>query len=222
MSPTRQQDAFATTAVLVNATIHQLKSTSPQDLFPVLAQLHLVGSDAFFVPGVMNNIFQDGSANYLQLTMGGLAFGNPAYYVKENLQVLVNATRDVLVGVLNLSVTNALPRAQAAANLEFAIASIWGEPETYQEYLPMMTLAQLSLQTGADYTIYTDALSLSLASSDQVIVSVPSFFQNLTNLIAQSTLQAVHDYLVFHSFLTYEQAIQGGPQVHIIHHPNQS
>eukprot|EP01111_Echinosteliopsis_oligospora_P003460 TRINITY_DN1545_c0_g2_i2.p1 TRINITY_DN1545_c0_g2~~TRINITY_DN1545_c0_g2_i2.p1 ORF type:complete len:753 (+),score=188.09 TRINITY_DN1545_c0_g2_i2:29-2260(+) len=193
-------DEFIKSILNINeAYITPINSTQWSEVLPVLAQLHALGSDAFFTPGQMQNLFSDDSFMYLALEQSG----SPIFYTNTTIQREYNMTLAVLdaLGVVEGLATRALD----VLRVEFALFSIYGDAQTYQEYYVNMSVSEFKTLTNISYNSYIEAtLGRTLADNETMILSVPSYFaaENLTALLGELTIQQLKDYLAYRTFVS--------------------
>lgn len=181
--------------------IGDLASLSSDSLFPLLADLHKVGIDAFFVPDVLNNIYVDGGDNYLVLWMSGISLSPASYNDGNATQKLASKINNVL-SLVYKDATYA--RADNVVALEGRLANITIEPEEWQDFLDVTTVQQLNAITSMDYFTYVNNLlpTVNASLDDPIMVSVDAFFANLAPVLNNTELQTVQDYLMWRSYVS--------------------
>jgi len=168
-----------------------VNETTASTVLPTVAALQAMGVDAFFAISQMDNIFAEGSDNYLQFMQSGISSID---YTDANM---VGNYTALIAQVLNvfMNITNA--RASAVVNLEYTLFNISGNPETYEEAYVNMTFSEFQNVTGYDFSSYISALQVNVSGSDIVIVTTPSFFAELGSAINAAGAQGVSDYLAW-------------------------
>eukprot|EP01112_Ceratiomyxa_fruticulosa_P017285 TRINITY_DN5357_c0_g2_i1.p1 TRINITY_DN5357_c0_g2~~TRINITY_DN5357_c0_g2_i1.p1 ORF type:complete len:769 (-),score=136.58 TRINITY_DN5357_c0_g2_i1:65-2371(-) len=194
-----ETDTIETLTPYINS-INNLQSAQDAQLLPLLAQLHVIGIDAFFVPGYIDNIFENtpNRLNHLILEEGGLS-----EYINYNdttdLEELAQAVGYTLQ-LFNPNLTNSELTSATIEVIDFEvqIAMIHSDPEDFSDYLVNMTYAQFKqFFTNFDFDYYIQGIGLGnvITPSTTVIAAVPYFFNNLQNVIQKNPLSTIQYYL---------------------------
>eukprot|EP01113_Clastostelium_recurvatum_P032527 TRINITY_DN4194_c0_g1_i1.p1 TRINITY_DN4194_c0_g1~~TRINITY_DN4194_c0_g1_i1.p1 ORF type:complete len:773 (-),score=130.52 TRINITY_DN4194_c0_g1_i1:64-2301(-) len=192
-------DTLLQLGYLMDSKINVLPSTQDSDLLPVLASLHYMGVDAFFNPGVLENIFgEDNPLNHLMLNLGG--FTQAVNYSQPDAPLSVGYLAEIssVIELFN-NISNVPEVASNIFNLEGALANIVPQDiEDITDVYVNMTYGEFkSSVTSLDFDTYIDGLELGSTIKDTtvIIVSVPGFFTSLANVTSNADLATVKYYL---------------------------
>ncbi len=163
-----------------------------------IASLHLCGEDVFFASGVSSDMI-DSNTNVFYLNQSGLGMGDRDYYVKGCDQALKDGYKAFLEKVLTLAgFSDADKKAANALKIEDQIAEVsWTSVEQRdieKQYNPT-TFGELnSTYPYLAFSRYFQGLRIN--PSCKIIVSQPSYFKALNNIIANNDLETLKDYLL--------------------------
>ncbi len=167
-------------------------------LIDEVAALHLCGDDVLFAGGVSSDMI-DSNTNVFYLNQSGLGMSDRDYYVKGCDTALKEGYKAFLAKVLTLAgLDNVEQRAANALKIEDQIAEAsWTSVECrdiQKQYNPT-TFGELN-STYPYLAFSRYFLGLKVNPNCKIIVSQPSYFRALNNIVANNDLEVLKDYLL--------------------------
>ena len=193
-----------------------LAMTEREQIVNALASLHTDGIGVFFgnYPGAD---LADSNQTILYMEQGGLGMGNRDYYTEENNADKKAEYRNYLVKIFNLAgvegdveamVNDVIAIEDAIAakhwtNVECRDIQKGYNPYTYEDFK--------AEYQGIDWDAYFQAMGVE--SIDKLVVSQPSSFANILNVLATTPVEQLRNYVAAHyidaatSYLSEEFAL---------------
>ena len=193
-----------------------LATTEREALVASLAQLHTDGVGAFFMAYPAADL-ADSNMTILYLEQGGLGMGNRDYYIDEQNAEIKAAYRDYLRKIFTLAGVEGDIEAMVndVLAVEDAIAAKhWSNVECrdIQKGYNPYTFEQVCQEFNAvDWTAYFKAMGVE--NIEKMVVSQPSSFANIMEVIATTPVEALRHYIAAHyidsasSYLSEEFAL---------------
>ena len=193
-----------------------LAMTEREQIVNALASLHTDGIGVFFgnYPGAD---LADSNQTILYMEQGGLGMGNRDYYTEENNADKKAEYRNYLIKIFNLAgiegdveamVNDVIAIEDAIAakhwtNVECRDIQKGYNPYTYEDFK--------AEYQGIDWDAYFQAMGVE--SIDKLVVSQPSSFANILNVLATTPVEQLRNYVAAHyidaatSYLSEEFAL---------------
>ncbi|MBR0300197.1 MAG: M13 family metallopeptidase [Bacteroidales bacterium] len=181
--------------------IEQINAISDKKEFATaLGKMHLEGEGGFFGAYVEADLM-DSANQILYMGQGGLGIGDRDYYVKPENSAIHEGYRVFLKKVLELA---GVQNPQEVADNTLAVEDYLAEHSWTREqerdipklYNPMSTGQIVAAYPGFDFAAAFEASGI--PAQDKIIDGEPSFFKAFSDLVAESDLQVLKDYLLAH------------------------
>ena len=140
----------------------------------------------------------DSGTNVLYLGENGLGLGNRDYYLNEENASLRDGYKAYLAKVFSLAgYEDAAQRAEDAFSFEMAIAvpywSMVQQRDMEAQYNPMSSAEVCEAYPGMHFDSYL--AEMGLPQQEKIIVCNPSYFEELSRIIGQSSPEVLRHYL---------------------------
>ena len=179
--------------------IAEIQAVDSKDaLATLLGKLNLYGEGGFFGAGVEADLTNSDN-QVLYLGQGGLGMGDRDYYLKPENQALFEGYQAYLEKVLTLAgLENAKEIAAQDVTVENAMAKIFWSREQNRNmqaiYNPMSSEEIFSRWPGLRFDKVCEAAGI--APQEKVIVEQPSYFDGLSALLENTSLETLKAYVL--------------------------
>ena len=172
---------------------------SKEALVAKLADMETHGSDGGFFGAYVEADLMDSDNQILYLGQGGLGMGDRDYYLEASSAALKEGYKAFLEKVFTLSeVDNAAERAANALSVEDRLAEIsWTrvqQRDLQAAYNPMSTEAIVASYPYLFFDRYFEGRGIPV--QEKIIVCAPSFFTGLNDLVSETDLAVLKDYML--------------------------
>ncbi len=184
-----------------------------EDVLAQVAHMHTYGCNVFFDEGVSQDPMNSDIEAYF-LSQGGLGLPNRDYYFNtdtrtaaiRNLYPGFVATLFRLMGVDSLQ---AALKAHGILTLETTLAKSSRKLEDlrdpYSNYNKYAIKDLSKLAPGVDWPKFLGQIGVK--NVDSAIVGQPEFYKELNNVLSNTGIEAIKDYLVFHLVATFANSL---------------